>query len=65
MGSIKGAIISFQSWIWKLSTIKKSQLISRINTLRGDFLINSIQISTLQDELNALVDSEIREKDRR
>ena len=31
MGSIKGAIISFQSWIWKLSTLKKSQLISRIN----------------------------------
>ena len=41
---------------------KISQLISRINTLRGDFLINSIQISTLQDELNALVDTEIREK---
>ena len=41
---------------------KKSQLISRNNKLRGDFLINSIQISTLQDELNALVDTEIREK---
>ena len=28
----------------------------------GDFLTNSIQISTLRDELNALVDSEIKEK---
>ena len=37
-------------------------MVSRINSLRNDFIINSNQISELQDELNTLVDNEVREK---
>ena len=62
MGSIKNAVISFQSWAWKLATVKKSQLVGQINLLQCDFLINSQRISELQTELNELVNSEIIEK---
>ena len=62
MGSIKGAVISFQSWVWKLTTLKKSQLIGQINSLRDEFLINAQHISVLQSELNDLVNYEIKEK---
>ena len=62
MGNIRNSLISFQSWVKKLNTLKKSLLISRINSLRGDFLINSHQISELQADLNRLVDIEISEK---
>ena len=37
-------------------------LSTRINSLRGDFIINSDQISELQAELNRLVELEIRGK---
>ena len=37
-------------------------LSTHINTLRGDFIINSNQISELQAELNRLVELEIRSK---
>ena len=62
MGSIKGATISFQSWAWKLSTAKKSQLVGQINNLRGEFAINANRISDLQNELNDLVNLEVKEK---
>ena len=55
MGNIRNSLISFQSWVKKLNTLKKSILVSRINILRGDFLINSNQISELQADLNRLV----------
>ena len=62
MGSIKGATISFQYWARKLSTAKKSQLVGQINNLRGDFSINANRISDLQNELNDLVNLEVKEK---
>ena len=62
MSFIKGAVISFQTWYWKLVTVKKSQLVGQINSLRGEFLINAHRISELQSELNDLVNSEVREK---
>ena len=55
MGNIRNSLISFQSWVKKLTTLKKSILVSRINILRGEFLINSHQISGLQADLNRLV----------
>ena len=62
LGSIRGSLISFQSWLWKVSNSKKASLNSQINSLRDDFQINSARISELQSELNAMVDLEIREK---
>ena len=62
MGNIRNSIISFQSWTKKVSTLKKSLLVSRINTLRDNFIVNSNEISALQEELNRLVELEIREK---
>ena len=62
LGSIRGSLISFQSWLWKVSNSKKASLNSQINSLRDDFLINSARISDLQAELNALTDLEVREK---
>ena len=56
LGSIKGSLISFQSWLWKVSNSKKAALNSQINSLRDDFQINSARISELQAELNAMVD---------
>ena len=62
MSFIKGEVISFQTWHWKLVTVKKSQSVGQINSLRGEFLINAHRISELQSELNDLVNSEVREK---
>ena len=62
MGNIRNSIISFQSWTKKVSTLKKSLLVSRINSLRDNFIVNSNEISALQEELNRLVELEIREK---
>ena len=62
LSSIKGSLISFQSWLWKVSNSKKAALNSQINSLRDDFQINSARISELQAELNAMVDLEVREK---
>ena len=62
LGSIRGSLISFQSWLCKVSNSKKASLNSQINSLRDDFLINSARISDLQAELNALTDLEVREK---
>ena len=62
MGNIRNSIISFQSWTKKVSNLKKSLLITRINALRDNFLVNSNKISALQEELKRLVELEIREK---
>ena len=62
MGNIRNSVISFQSWTKKVSNLKKSLLISRINVLRDNFIANSNKILALQDELNRLVELEIREK---
>ena len=62
MSSMKCAVISFQSFIRKVSTAKKSQLISNINRLRDDFIINSAAISELQQELNDQVNREVKSK---
>ena len=43
-GNIKGAILSFQSWVKKVSTLKKALLTKQINTLRSSFLVNAAQI---------------------
>ena len=62
MGNIRNSIVSFQSWCKKVNNFKKSLLVTRINVLRDDFLVNSDAISALQEELNRLVELEIREK---
>ena len=59
MGNIRYSVISFQSWTKKVSNLKKSLLITRINALRDNFLVNSNKISALQEELNRLVELEI------
>ena len=61
-GNIRGAILSFQSWVKKISTLKKALLTKQINTLRASFLVNAAQISDLQSELNAILEKEIKEK---
>ena len=62
MGNIRNSIVSFQSWCKKVNNFKKSLLVTRINVLRDDFLVNSDAISALQEELNRFVELEIREK---
>ena len=62
MSSMKCAVISFQSFVRKVSTAKKSQLIGNINRLRDEFVINSAEISDLQQELNNLVNNEVKSK---
>ena len=43
-GNIKGAILSLQSWVKKVSTLKKASLTKQINTLCASFLVNAAQI---------------------
>ena len=62
MGAIRSSLISFQSWVRKLSTLKKNSLIVRINSLRDNFIVNSGNISELQAELNELIEAKIKEK---
>jgi len=59
MGNIKNELLSFQSWLKKLAFAKKRLIINRINTLKGDFLINSNEISVLEDDLRRILDNEL------
>ena len=43
-----------------LSNIRKGNIISRINNLKNDFLINGEQICALEEELNTIAEGEIR-----
>jgi hypothetical protein len=60
VNNIRNAVISFQSWSRKVSNCKKNTLIKEINQLRQDFIINHNEISALEDDLNNIVESELR-----
>jgi hypothetical protein len=52
-------ILSFQGWLKKLSNCKKSDLISRLNGLKSNYLTNCNEIFNLEQELNELVEQEL------
>ena len=60
MGYIRDSVISLQSWVRKISNVKKNRIIKRINMLRDDFLINSAPIAELESELNGIVEANLQ-----
>jgi hypothetical protein len=59
VSNIKGAVISFQTWVKKTENLKKSGLVKRLINLHRDFKINEDEILLLETELNALLDAEL------
>ena len=62
LSDIKGSILSLQAWQRKVPNIKKGNLIAEINNLRNDFIIHADRIAVLEEELNGIVEGEIRER---
>jgi hypothetical protein len=62
VSNIKGAVISFQTWVKKTENLKKSILVKRLLNLHRDFKINEDEIILAETELNALLDAELNAK---
>jgi hypothetical protein len=56
--TIKGSVISFQTWTKKLDTLKKSILIRDLNMLKSNYQENFEQITKLESKLNSLFDAQ-------
>jgi hypothetical protein len=53
---------SFQGWLNKLSNASKANIINRLTVLKSDYLVNANIIFQLESELNAAVDSDLRDR---
>ncbi len=56
--NIKGAIISFQTWVKKVDNAEKASIISRLNSLKSDYNNNLAEITELETRLNSILDTE-------
>ncbi len=56
--NIKGSVISFQTFINRLKNLKKSRIVSKLNSLKSDYNANFDRISALEDELNVIINTE-------
>jgi hypothetical protein len=56
--NIKGAVISFQTWIKKMDNAEKASIISRLNSLKSDYINNLAEITGLETRLNGILDAE-------
>jgi exonuclease III len=57
--NIKGAVVSFQTWVKKTDNLEKANLISELNNLKKDYAANSSIIISLESRLNKIMDAEI------
>jgi exonuclease III len=62
VSNIKGAVISFQTWVKKTENLKKSISVKRLIDLHRDFKINEDDIVKAETELNTLLDAELSAK---
>jgi hypothetical protein len=56
--NIKGAVISFQTWIKKMDNAEKASIILRLNSLKSDYINNLAEITGLETRLNGILDVE-------
>jgi hypothetical protein len=56
--NIKGAVISFQTWVKKVDNAEKASIISRLNSLKSDYNNNLAEITELETRLNGILDAE-------
>jgi exonuclease III len=57
--NIKGAVVSFQTWVKKTDNLEKANLISELNNLKKDYTAISSTIVSLESRLNKIMDAEI------
>jgi hypothetical protein len=57
--NIKGAVVSFQTWVKKTDNLEKANLISELNNLKKDYNANSSTIVSLESCLNKIIDAEV------
>ncbi len=62
LSNIKGAVISFQTWVKRFENRKKTVLITKLNKLRRDLVSNVSEIGELEQELSKILDSELLAK---
>jgi hypothetical protein len=62
LSSVKGAIVSYQTWYKKIETARKSQIIKDLNELKKNYEENMNEIFNLENVLNELVQKNIQAK---
>jgi len=62
LSSVKGAIVSYQTWYKKIETVRKSQIIKDLNELKKNYEENMNEIFNLENALNELVQKNIQAK---
>jgi len=62
MSNVKGNVVSFQQWVKKTENSLKSRLVSRLNTLKIDYINNVEQITVIEEQLQSIIDKELNEK---
>jgi exonuclease III len=62
LSNVKGAVISFQSWVRKKDNLRKNLLIKKIQSLKNDFVINYNEIHENEILLSDIVNKEVLEK---
>jgi hypothetical protein len=60
--TVKGSVISYQTWVQKTETAKKSTLIKTLDSLKKNYTENFERINTLEIELNALIEQKVQKK---
>jgi exonuclease III len=58
VSNIKGCVISFQTFIRRLENLKKSGLVKRLSELKKNYDDNFELISSIEEELNSILNSE-------
>jgi hypothetical protein len=58
LATLRGSVISFQSWVKKTENIEKSLIVSQLKELRKEYDINVTQITLLENRLKNILDTE-------
>jgi hypothetical protein len=62
LGTVKGHVISYQTWHKKLETEKRVRLTKQFLNLKGIYIENADQIAAIEQELNLAVQKKIEER---
>jgi hypothetical protein len=59
---MKGAIVSFQTWVKRLENIRKTNLVKKLCSLKAHVVKNFDEITKTEIELNNIIDVEVLQK---
>jgi len=62
LGTVKGCLISYQTWVQKTETAKRSSLIKNLELLKKNYGENFERINNMEIELNILTQTKVQQK---